>query len=301
LIFAMSIARMVNPLALFILLLAACATTHVTRVRDPEYVGRRFMEPAVYAATRELDVRQLFEDAMVSTLAKAGVRAHSTLELVPPTREYTPEERLGILERAGVDSLIVISGESGVDSVYIPVTGSTTTTVGSAQVSGNQVDFRATSDTHYLGGYYAHHPWARITTEVIDLDASRTAWIGTSTTRGNVLASLDDVRKSYAIAVVKRIEGDRLFSHPARDRSRDRAPPPIAPKLIERKADDVIRPVPTAAGDALGDVVLDECIPATQCCKICRKERACGNACVSANDACQVERGCACNAEEICD
>jgi hypothetical protein len=44
----------------------------------------------------------------------------------------------------------------------------------------------------------------------------------------------------------------------------------------------------------------DACIPADQCCKICDRGRACGNSCIHATYRCHKGRGCACNAEEVC-
>jgi hypothetical protein len=42
------------------------------------------------------------------------------------------------------------------------------------------------------------------------------------------------------------------------------------------------------------------CIPASQCCKVCRKGKGCGNSCIRASYACKKSRGCACDASEIC-
>lgn len=43
------------------------------------------------------------------------------------------------------------------------------------------------------------------------------------------------------------------------------------------------------------------CIPQDQCCKICTRGRACGNSCIHATYNCHKGRGCACNAEEVCE
>jgi endonuclease YncB( thermonuclease family) len=42
------------------------------------------------------------------------------------------------------------------------------------------------------------------------------------------------------------------------------------------------------------------CIPASQCCKVCRKGQACGNSCISRSYTCRKGRGCACDAAEVC-
>jgi hypothetical protein len=43
------------------------------------------------------------------------------------------------------------------------------------------------------------------------------------------------------------------------------------------------------------------CIPAARCCKVCSKGQACGNTCISRRFTCHKGRGCACDAEEVCE
>lgn len=43
------------------------------------------------------------------------------------------------------------------------------------------------------------------------------------------------------------------------------------------------------------------CIPASKCCKICRKGKACGDTCINRSYNCSKGRGCACNSEEVCE
>jgi hypothetical protein len=43
------------------------------------------------------------------------------------------------------------------------------------------------------------------------------------------------------------------------------------------------------------------CTPAEQCCRICSKGKACGNSCIRQSYTCHKGRGCACNADEVCE
>lgn len=43
-----------------------------------------------------------------------------------------------------------------------------------------------------------------------------------------------------------------------------------------------------------------QCIPASQCCRICTKGKACGNSCIHATFMCHKGRGCACDDYEVC-
>ena len=57
---------------------------------------------------------------------------------------------------------------------------------------------------------------------------------------------------------------------------------------------------PASAESAAGHEV-PSCVPRALCCKMCKKGVACGDSCVSGRYSCQKERGCACDADEICE
>jgi hypothetical protein len=56
-----------------------------------------------------------------------------------------------------------------------------------------------------------------------------------------------------------------------------------------------------SAREALPKPSAQQCVPRETCCKVCRKGQACGNTCIRADYDCHKGRGCACNAEEVCD
>jgi len=43
------------------------------------------------------------------------------------------------------------------------------------------------------------------------------------------------------------------------------------------------------------------CIPIDSCCKVCDSGKACGNSCISRRYNCHKGRGCACDAERVCE
>jgi hypothetical protein len=43
------------------------------------------------------------------------------------------------------------------------------------------------------------------------------------------------------------------------------------------------------------------CTPRPECCKVCDKGKACGNSCISRAKNCHKGRGCACDADELCE
>jgi hypothetical protein len=42
------------------------------------------------------------------------------------------------------------------------------------------------------------------------------------------------------------------------------------------------------------------CLPADQCCRICSTGKACGNSCIRRSYECHKGRGCACDADQVC-
>ena len=43
-----------------------------------------------------------------------------------------------------------------------------------------------------------------------------------------------------------------------------------------------------------------ECTPAEDCCRVCTESQACGDACISNDNECSQEPGCACDAVDVC-
>ena len=48
------------------------------------------------------------------------------------------------------------------------------------------------------------------------------------------------------------------------------------------------------------DEVARDCIPRSECCKVCSKGKACGASCIRRSYTCRKGRGCACNSSEGC-
>lgn len=201
------------PGAVFMLLcLAGCASTQVAGFTDPDYSGRSFAHPAVVVGAVNLLRRQELEKAMVEKLQLLKIPAESTLDLCPPTRDLTPEERNAILTQHGVDALIVIVvDQEGVEKSYIPVYATTTESSGSVSTYGNATVYKETSTTQVHGGYETTKPWAQMTTKLVDTGNGRTAWIAGSATEGTMYATFDTVYNSYFISVLKEMVKQRML------------------------------------------------------------------------------------------
>ena len=108
------------------------------------------------------------------------------------------------------------------------------------------------------------------------------------------LLNLEIIRRGYGHAYTRfpfsRMDEFRAAEREAREAGRGLwadAPQQQEPDLEKR-------PRPPVDSSSVG------CIPASQCCKVCRKGKACGNSCIRASYTCHKGRGCACDAFEIC-
>jgi hypothetical protein len=197
--------------ALFALVATSCVRTKITSFKDPDYAGRMFSRPAVVADIGDLRQRQTFEASLGAELAKRGVPVWLSTQIIPPTREYSPEQRMQMLTSAGMDSLIVVSvsGE-GMVQQYVPPSGTTTTT-GAVQTQGNQAVYEEQTRTTYQGGYYVGRPWQHVTTRVLDTLNRRVAWVAETRSTGDIQADTDDLIHAYAKKIANELVSQNVF------------------------------------------------------------------------------------------
>lgn len=200
-----------KALTFLIIFFGGCASTRMTSFKDPDYQVTRFKRILVVANTSDLERRLYFESKMVDVLLDAGVFALEGYRLFPPTRDLSPEQKVALLVRDSIDSYLAISvGESGIEQVYIPPTGSTTTTKGTASIVGDRLNYEQKSKTTIEGGYTFSKPWAEFTVELVDVTYGRRAWIASAFTGGNAFANFNTVINSFCNETLERLAQDRL-------------------------------------------------------------------------------------------
>jgi hypothetical protein len=193
--------------------LFGCASTKMTSFKDPAFQSVSFKRILVVANTSDLEWRRKIEARMVQAFREVGVFAIEGVQLFPPTRELTDDEKVNILLQNNIDAYVSVSvGESGVKEVYVPPTGSTTKTEGKVRVSGNQADYEEKSTTRIHGGYTLSKPWADFETKLFDVSSGQNAWLASSHTGGNAYANFNTVINSYCDKVVEQILEDGLIT-----------------------------------------------------------------------------------------
>ena len=147
-----------------------CASTSMTSFTDPSYRSTSFSRLLVIANLSDLQWRQRLERRLVQEFRENGIFAMEGMNLFPPTRDLTDQEKIDLLIQNQIDSYIVVGvGEIGTQQVYIPQTGSSTKTEGSVSVYGNIATYREKSKTTAYGGYTVSKPWAQFDAKLFDV------------------------------------------------------------------------------------------------------------------------------------
>lgn len=197
---------------LFAVILSGCASTSVTSFTDPDYTSAEFNRILVVVNSNDLENRLNIETNMVFALKDAGVYALESYKLFPPTRQFTPEEKISLLIKKDIKAFLSITiGKTGVQEVYIPPTSSTTKTEGDISFHGNSASYSEKSKTAYLGGYTLSKPWAKYATKLFDVSNGRMVWLSDSFTGGSALANFSTVNSSYCNAIVNDLEKKDLI------------------------------------------------------------------------------------------
>lgn len=215
-------------LALLIPLVAGCATTKITSVRDPQFRAVNYKRIIVWAPFTDLDKRATAENAFAVELKLRGVDAATAFAVLPPTRTYTNDDINAALAKDQVSGVLELRmTDYSVSSTYVP--GDTTTT-GSAEVSGTSsgTSYGTSYGNSYSGsssgssrgsvnwtettrqdpGYYINKPNVAFEVKLVDVATGGTAWLATSMTRGNAWANWSTLMGSLASETVGKLVTD---------------------------------------------------------------------------------------------
>src|SRR5665647_3346705 len=72
--------------------ICGCAFTNITSFRDPAFPDKSFSCMVVCSSDPSFAYSQMIENTLVSKLTNAGIKAFSSVAVVPPTRKYDMAE-----------------------------------------------------------------------------------------------------------------------------------------------------------------------------------------------------------------
>ena len=199
-------------LILAMLMVGSCAETRMNTYRDPASIGRSPMGSiAVFAIARDLGSRQRVESIATKRLTElTGTRAVPAINLLPPTRQFSPDEATKALTDAGIDGVLFIIPADVDFQIYQPP--GTEPTTGFASIYASTI---------YLQGYTTYPPGRRMRKprntydlKLADLRAGDISWISSTITRGNAYADAATMADSLVRATIEHLLVEQLVLPP---------------------------------------------------------------------------------------
>jgi hypothetical protein len=198
--------------------LPGCASTKMHTFTDPDFVGYRCSRLLVAARLPHLDQQAEAEDIFLSKLAPTDLTCTRSVDILPPTRQFSDEEMFAVLAEKNIGAVLAIrETEYYEDQVYVPES-STTSTYGNLSANtyyyGNTAStygsMNATSYTHKSGGHYVSVPRVRHELELYDVATRKVVWIGGAFTKGNSRAGFKTLVSALASETRRAFERDGL-------------------------------------------------------------------------------------------
>ena len=203
--------------ALFVVTVAAliafgCASTDISSVNDPAHIGVKYGAIVMVAPFDDIESRRTAEGWFVEEFGELGITAIPSMLILPPTREYTSEEFDAKIVASNADGVMYISlTDSYETQTYVP---QSSTTTGSIHVYGSSAYYSET--TQHSGGYFVGKPVVKYYLRLIDVESGETAWVASSTTRGNAYASFGTLMFSLADKASKQLLKDGKLDVPTK-------------------------------------------------------------------------------------
>lgn len=191
-------------LTAFLLTLVGCASTSVSTLRNPAIGNIAYSRILVSVPFQDIGLRRYAEYKFVKDFQDAGIYAFPAVDLLPPIKQYTPDEIKQVIEKNSIYAVMVVTlTDTGRSQSYVPQASQTSS---SATVYGNSI--YGTSRTTTSGGYYISKPTMNFEINLYDVKTGDVAWKATTFTGGNAYAHTDTMINSLADDVVKKYQDD---------------------------------------------------------------------------------------------
>jgi len=192
---------------IFAMFLVGCADTTLNTIKNPELSQIKFGKILVVAPFSDIGLRKQTEDAFIAKFNLSGMSAISSIQRIPPVRDYSEQELLNILEQDKIDGILVVGlKDYWTSQSYVPKSSSSQ---GTASLYGNSLYYR--SYIKEYGGYYISKPNVTFEIRLFDSKSSQVAWLTSSLTKGNGFADYNTLANSLAKEVVKRLIEENIL------------------------------------------------------------------------------------------
>lgn len=187
--------------------LSGCADTTLSTIRNPELSQIKFGKILVVAPFSDIGLRKQTEDAFITKFNLSGMSAISSIQRIPPVRNYSEQELLNILEQDKIDGILVVGlKDYWTSQSYVP---KSSTSQGTTSLYGNSLYYR--SYTKEYGGYYISKPNVKFEIRLFDSKLGEVAWLTSALTKGDAFADYNTLANSLAKKVVKELIKENML------------------------------------------------------------------------------------------
>lgn len=209
-----------------IIFLSACAqqtSTRTTSFTDPAYQGVRFSSLAIEAEAG-LQEREIIERTASARLGAMNMTTLSSLDVMPPTRDYNQATRKRRMIDSGMQGLLVITpANKQIVEDYIPgshFNPGFTPYAGYGRY-GRRDHFGIGGGMNFGGGFYdpgivLREPQSTYIASIYSLPQFDRVWTAEFSVRGANGMDFNAVAGRFAEVLVRRLGADGLIAMPAR-------------------------------------------------------------------------------------
>lgn len=194
-----------------VFVLASCATTSISAIRNKEVEPVTFTKIMVFAPFDDIGWRQKTEASFVSEMQRKDIFAKEvpprnpyykdnvkeyysdtstygvpSIDIIPPFRDYAPEDLQARYAEANVDGILVVA----LDDFW---------------TTDFQI-FQYYSYTRTVIGYTLSKPSFKFDIRLIDVASGEIMWMATTVTAGNIFADRGELLKSLAHSVIGELD-----------------------------------------------------------------------------------------------
>ncbi len=192
--------NLIGLFCVFFLFSCATASTDFEGFTDPDYRnGFKAKDIIVISEDLSLSNQKLLINRLKSSFSDYDIDVIGGIDIFPPTREYTSEEKNKIIQGTGADAILYIKVESiDYSTRHVPVQYHEGEKESYVVKSGDTAKI-TTKDTSYTsGGYSVSKPWMDYDVTLKDAKNGKTIWIAEGYTGGNAFASYTTLIKDLA-------------------------------------------------------------------------------------------------------
>jgi hypothetical protein len=189
-------------------LVYGCASTSITSVIDQRSFKHPYSRLLAISTFSDLSMKAQIEGIIQKDLMYNKISCWAGVQLLPPTREYTPEEINSIIRENNIDGILIIGlTDFWTSQQHIPETASTS---GRVSIIGNSINYSQRTTSY--GGFDISKPRLSFESRFYDATTGEVVWMSTSTTKGNAFASFSDLAASLSASVLTRLWDNKIIT-----------------------------------------------------------------------------------------